>query len=161
MNDEKLENNLRLLGVKPERIGLISLLPLVQVAWADGRIQDAERVLIRQVGEENGLLEPGDESVIAGWLSEEPSAYFHDTAHKVLVELLRRAELPGGLDREAVVGWCWAIAAAAGGILGTRLMAISEAERAALDEIAEILGVDRVPEGWASLNKIAPTEIGP
>ncbi|HHO51491.1 MAG TPA: hypothetical protein ENK18_11600 [Deltaproteobacteria bacterium] len=151
MTDERLEENLRLLGIKADRIGLISLLPLVQVAWADGQIQEAERALLLEIGERHGLIQPGDEAVIATWLSEEPSPYFQDTARKLLLELVRRASLPEGLDRGAVVAWCWAIAAAAGGIFGSRLMAISNEERDALDEIAEALGIVQVPEGWIEL----------
>lgn len=151
MTEEKLEENLRLLGIEPDHIGLVSLLPLVQVAWADGSIQQGERTFILEIGARHGLIRPGDEAVIASWLEEEPSPYFQATARKVLLELVRRAELPGGLDRSAVVGWCWAIAAAAGGIFGSRLMAISNEERDALDEIAEALGVEQVPEGWADL----------
>ncbi|MBX2799279.1 MAG: TerB family tellurite resistance protein [Myxococcales bacterium] len=129
----------------------MSLLPLVQVAWADGRIQDRERELILGVADKHGLLDEHSREMIESWLAEAPSGYFNTTAGQVLAELLRRAKVPAELDREAIAGWCWAIAGAAGGLLGTRLFAISAAERSALDEIGRVLDLDEVPADWAEL----------
>ena len=151
MNDQKLAEAMRVIGIDASNVALVSLLPLVQVAWADGTIQPAERRLIVGLAEKHGLLKDGGAEVVEQWLSEAPSEFVHATARKVFQHLLIRADLPPPIDREGVVGWCWALAGAAGGLFGTRFMAIDGAEHKALDTIAAALGVEEVPDDWMDL----------
>ena len=48
-DDEELTAALTRLGLDATNWRAVSLLPLVEVAWADGRIQVAERKLLTQV----------------------------------------------------------------------------------------------------------------
>ena len=151
MTDDQLTRALDSIGIAAEHVALVSLLPLVQVAWADGRIQPRERELILGLGAKHGLLHPGGEAIVEAWLADAPSQHFHATARKVLAHLATRAELPVALDHQAVVGWCWALASAAGGVFGTRMLAISEGELRAIAEIAASLQIHEIPEGWTDL----------
>jgi len=147
MTGRQLTEALRALGVEAKSCHLVSLLPLVQVAWADGQIQPKERQLILGVGQQFGLLRNGEEQILEEWMREAPSPFFLAHSQRVLLHLAKHALLPGGVDREAVVGWCWALASAAGGLFGTRLMAVSAKEKEVIAQIARQLKVSAVPAG--------------
>lgn len=151
MTNDKLEEALGRLGIDRDRVGLVALLPLVQVAWADGRVQEEERRIVLGLAERHGLLGEEDRAIVETWLAEAPSAWFLDTSTKVVHALAARARLPEGLGQREVVAWCWALATAAGGLFGTSFLAIDTAEREALDRIASALGIGEVPEDWRSL----------
>jgi tellurite resistance protein len=133
-----LQECLRHLGVDRDRVELVALLPLIRVAWADGRIQQAEHKIIIEIATRYDLFGPGDREVVEAWLSEEPSNFFLDTTERVVRELAKLAVFP---DARGIVEQCWALADAAGGLLGTSLFAIDPYERAAIEEMARALGV--------------------
>ena len=68
-----MEGWLKELRVPREAYRVVSLLPLVYVAWADGRIQRSERDLILHIARERGMLDHGGEDALSRWLSEPPS----------------------------------------------------------------------------------------
>jgi tellurite resistance protein len=153
LSDDKLLEALRVLGIDVSNLELVALLPLVRVAWADGVIQDKERSIILRVADRNALLGEAQRAVIEGWLEEAPSPFFIRTAFQVVAELVDRAALPEELGPQEVVTWCWALADAAGGLFGTRMMSISPSEEAALQEIAAALDVDGVPD-WSEYRSL-------
>ena len=89
MDDADLARDLKQLGIDRKTLRALPLLPLVQVAWADGRIQDAERGLIREVARRYGL-EGEERVVLERWLARRPTADEFERARKVLVTLWRR-----------------------------------------------------------------------
>jgi uncharacterized membrane protein YebE (DUF533 family) len=68
-----IEGWLKELRVPREAYRIVSLLPLVYVAWADGKIQSQERNLILSIAKDRGLLENGGEQALERWLSDRPS----------------------------------------------------------------------------------------
>ena len=64
---------LKELHVPREAYRVVSLLPLVYVAWADGKVQGAERNLVLAIARERGLLEHGGAEALERWLTERPS----------------------------------------------------------------------------------------
>lgn len=151
MTNAQLEEALGRLGIDRDRVALVALLPLVHVAWADGEIQPEERALILGIAERHGFVDDGHRRVLVTWLEDAPSPWFFGTAYKVVTALSARAVLPPGLDPREVVAWCWALAAAAGGLFGSSFLAVDAEERIALDQIARGLGVDEVPAHWRTL----------
>lgn len=145
MPRESTTEILQRLGIDADRVELVALLPLVRVAWADGVVQPAERDMIFALAEQHGLLSSADRLVLEGWLSEAPSHYFCDSADRAIADLAESA-LPNDLTGQSIVDCCWELARAAGGLFGTRLMAVSAAERAALEAIAAALGVTDASE---------------
>lgn len=148
MRRERVERALHHLGIPEDRLGLVALLPLVEVAWSDGVVQDEERRMILAVAEKHALIAPEDRAIVEDWLAEKPSGLFLDHARLVIGALAK--ELPEELGRTEVVAWCWALAEAAGGVLGTRFRAVSKEETAALQRIAESLGVTEIKPEWRS-----------
>ncbi|MEQ1508670.1 MAG: hypothetical protein ABMB14_40960 [Myxococcota bacterium] len=134
-------DDLRTLGIDADHLALAALLPLVRVAWADGAIQPAERDRVLELARAHGLLDAAGATIVDGWLAEAPSGLFRATADRVVKQLVDRAALPAGLAPADLVTRCWELAGAAGGLLGTRVLAITGTERQALEEIAEVLGV--------------------
>ena len=58
---------LQVLGFTPETVALLPLVPLVQMAWAEGGVSDAERRLILQFARTRGIEEgSGADRQLAG-----------------------------------------------------------------------------------------------
>jgi tellurite resistance protein len=132
------------LKVPREAYRVVMLLPLIYVAWADGKVQGPERAVILRIAREKGLLDNGGADALERWLSEAPSKAQLKADLKVLNELGRSRESIakdfGADDEQLLLAWCQDVADAAGGLLGLR-SARHDAERAALKTIAATLDV--------------------
>lgn len=152
MNDRELRDALYGLGLDEQSLPAVALLPLVEVAWADGRIQKAERTLILDVARERGGLSPDGEALLETWLRYRPSDRYLNQGRQVLAALAHRGHGEGGVTArtlEEVVALCSEVAEAAGGVFG-RIGAIDPAEKAAINEIASALSLTRRPS-WDDL----------
>lgn len=143
MTDQELIDELRHLGIDRQSHKVVALLPLVQVAWADGTVQRAEAELIRSLATEHGMEEGDGARILETWLTEAPTRDFVNRGRRCLVELARRdgADLGEELQPETleqVVELCEQVARAAGGLFGI-LWTVDERERAAIEQIARAL----------------------
>ncbi|HET9694290.1 MAG TPA: hypothetical protein VFP48_07885 [Steroidobacteraceae bacterium] len=149
-----IEGWLRELKVPREAYRVLSLMPLVYVAWSDGKIQNAERELILRIAREQGLLNDGGEDTLQRWLSDPPSRQQLKANLAVLNELARHdrrlAEGFGADEEQLLLAWCQDVADAAGGLLGLRKPR-SEAETAALKTIAAALDMRNARQWRAAL----------
>lgn len=139
LRDPELVQELEALGFTPQTVPLLPLVPIIQVAWAEGSVTDAERALIVKFARERGI-EPGSaaEEQLAAWLAERPSDDVFARATRLIRAML---DAPPG-DRPALgvadlMRHCEAIAAASGGVLG--FGKISSEERALLAQIEAAL----------------------
>jgi hypothetical protein len=128
MTDDAVLEKLVALGLRGNTIAALSLVPLIQVAWADGAIQDNERVAILQGAHGKGLDQGTDGyELLQTWLSRKPNdelfvaweAYIKALASQLNDEQNR-------LLRNQIVGFAKMVAAAAGGILGFGKVSASE-----------------------------------
>lgn len=123
-------------NISPETITALTLVPLIAVAWADGKIAPEELTAIYSATESAGI-EPGSvcRQLLDAWLTKQPGpelveawkGYIHAlvaTASADTVETLRKDVLDHARK----------IAAAAGGILGVG--SISKTEQAVIDDLA-------------------------
>ena len=140
VSDPSLLEEFVQLGLRAESILALSLMPMVHVAWADGKVSAKERAAILQAAEQAGCTtgSPGHD-LLTSWLSVdalEPTL-FH--AWKGYVHELQKGMSPDGRKalRKNLLDRASQVAKAAGGILG--LASISVKERKALDEIAAII----------------------
>lgn len=149
-----MEGWLRELRVPREAYRVVSLLPLVYVAWADGKIQNSERNVILHIARERGLLDHGGEEALARWLSEPPSKQELKADLAVLNDLARSdrklKEEFGADEEQLLLAWCQDVADAAGGLLGLK-SARTDAENAALKTIARALDVRNATQWRAAL----------
>lgn len=153
MTDAELLDELAALGVDESSWRAVLLLPMVQVAWADGRIQPRELRLLRDVAAAYGLADGPTGVVLERWLTEPPSPEVVARGRAVLVHLAHRhrglgADLPEDL-LDTIQAFCLGVARAAGGLFDV-LFTVDARERAALDEIARSLA-DRSDDLLADL----------
>jgi hypothetical protein len=146
------------LGIDDESLAALALLPLIQVAWADGAVQERERRLILDRATRRGLLAGEGERLLEGWLRFRPSERYFARGRAVLAELCDRAgrtRLPPVAD---LVAWSEEVARQSGGLWGTAWLAVSPEEAAAIREIAEILAhpLSEVPR--ALLEESSPAD---
>ena len=133
-NDEVLDALVEL-SVEPETLVAFTLVPLVEVAWADGEIQPKERDAILKASVERGVAEGSPtHSLLKNWLQTPPDPKLLETWKGYIEELM--ASL-GDRTREhmktGIMGRARAIAEAAGGFLG--VASISAAEKKKLEEL--------------------------
>jgi hypothetical protein len=133
----------------------VSLLPLVYVAWADGKLQKSERDVIRHIARERGFLDHGgDDDALARRLSEPPSKQQLKADLAVLNELARSGrklkEEFGADEEQLLLAWCQDVAGAAGGLFGLK-SARTDAENAARKTIAGALDVRNATQWRAAL----------
>lgn len=139
LNDPALVRELQDLGFTPDTIGLLPLVPLVQVAWAEGGITPAERDLIVRLARSRGIA-PGSaaDNQLTQWMTTRPAdALFARAGGLIRAMLDSGSEQTGDLSVHDLVKHCEAIAAASGGVLGIGRM--SAEERALVAKIAEDL----------------------
>ena len=87
--DEEVLKAMEDLGYKPETLMLIHLIPLVQVAWAEGGVSDRERALIVEAARSRGI-QPGSaaDRHLATLLTERPSDAFFDKTLQAITAML-------------------------------------------------------------------------
>lgn len=128
MTDEAVLDRLVALGLRGNTIAALSLVPLIQVAWADGTIQDNERTAILQGAHGKGLEEGSDGyELLQSWLSRQPGdALF--TAWEAYIKALASQlnDEQNRLLKNQIVGFAKLVATAAGGILGFGKVSASE-----------------------------------
>ena len=128
MSDDAVLDRLVTLGLRGNTIAALSLVPLIQVAWADGTIQDNERTAILQGAHGKGLEQGTDGyELLQSWLKTPPSEDLF-AAWEAYIKALS-AQLNDEQNRllkNQIVGFAKMVASAAGGILGFGKVAASE-----------------------------------
>lgn len=131
------------LGYTAATIRLMPIVPLVQVAWAEGGVTEKERKLLLEIAEARGIeTETPAHDQLIGWLEREPPQEFYENTLRGLRILLQA--IPDDLreaGRESLVEYCTQIAEVSGGILG--FGRISKDERDLIARIAAEIGESR------------------
>jgi hypothetical protein len=141
IHDGELLDKLAALEIRPGSFAALALIPLVEVAWADGQIQDRERRAIFSAAEANGIAR-GSASfeLLESWLTSRPDPRYLAAWGEYIVALCAELDERGraALRRE-ILDRARQIAAAAGGILGIGGR-ISQQEQRVLDELEKAFG---------------------
>lgn len=137
LQDPELLRELQALGFTPDTLSLLPLVPVVQVAWADGGVEAAERTALNKLARARGIAEdsPADRQ-LQEWLSFRPSdAVFASAARLIRAVLEGQGPELAGLTADDLVKYCEHIASASGGIFGF-IKRVSPDERELLTAIA-------------------------
>jgi len=133
--DPGLVSQLTALGVRGDTLAALTLIPLVEVAWADGRMEPSERDAVMGGAEACGI-DPGSPSaaLLRGWLDDRPGPELIDVWQRLIEALCASLsyEARTRLER-AIVGRARDVAESAGGVLG--FGAISSEEEQVLDAL--------------------------
>lgn len=138
ITNEELLDKLITAGVHAETLAALSLIPLVAVAWADGKIQDEEREATLKAAEQSGLR-PSDDAytLLAGWLDNPPGDGLLESWKSYTRELHSSMEpAMSAILKKELLGRAEGIAESAGGFLG--LGSISAEERQVLQELESV-----------------------
>jgi tellurite resistance protein len=131
---------IKALGFDGDSARVFDLLPLVHVAWADGKIQRGERAAILKVLASRGVERDSEAfRTMESLLEEKPSDAFMRESLSVL------REVTGGLGERAssIVDLCIQVAASAGGFLGLKLgQKIGDEEKKQIETVLHSLGPD-------------------
>ena len=138
MDDDAVLEKLMDMGLSAETITALSLVPLLKVAWADGEVQEQERIAILQGAKGKGIEEdsPGAE-LLAGWLDQKPDRKLYEAWADYIKTL--RSELSdeqSQILRTQVTRFALTVAEAAGGFMGFR--SVSKEEKDALEWIESV-----------------------
>jgi hypothetical protein len=121
-----------------ETVAAISLTPLVEVAWADGKLDSKERTAVLKAASDYGLKKT-DVSylLLQGRLGERPGQELLET-WKAYVKLLSKALDKDTLStlRGEIMARARQVAEASGGILGLGAK-VSKVELAVLDDLEQ------------------------
>lgn len=137
--DEEILQDLQDLGYTPETVSLLHLVPLVQMAWAEGGVSGRERELIVEAARARGIEagSPAD-ALLTQWLTTRPSELMFERNLRAIRAILEsRPESEREASRNDLLSTATAIAEASGGMLGFR--AVSAEERAVLARISQEL----------------------
>ena len=137
-NDDVLRD-LQDLGYTPETVMLLHLVPLIQIAWAEGGVTQQERGLIVKAARSRGITagSPADQQLDL-WLAQRPSGeLFEKTLRAIRTILQAQPDDVRAASEKDLLSLASAIATASGGIVGFR--AVSDEERQILAHISEEL----------------------
>lgn len=138
LSDPDLLNELLDLQIESQTLAALTLIPLVEVAWADGTVSQAEKESILQAAHSVGISE-GSESheILGNWLSEPPGPELFK-AWKDYVQALCETLTAEGCQtlREDVIGRVHRVAEATGGFLGL-IDNVSPLERKVMEKLEE------------------------
>lgn len=135
-DDAAIVDRLEQLGFNGESIKVLDVLPLIHIAWADGRIQKSERALILSIVEQRGIPPRSDASLLVEALLEaRPSETFLAESLALLVDLAAKT----GANKDDVVDLCAKVAEAGGGLLSFGAKT-TDSERALIKDVASALG---------------------
>jgi len=139
IQDPDLLRDIEALGFDVDKLPLLPIVPILQVAWADGEISPEERKLIVDVARSRAIAEgsPADRQ-LAEWLDRCPSPGQFARADRLVAAMLAvYSDATQDLSAADLVKYCESVANASGGILG--FGKVSAGERAAIEKIQEAL----------------------
>jgi tellurite resistance protein len=141
-NEEILEA-LEELGYDHETVRLLHLMPVIYIAWADGKMRDKERRGILEVARLAGISEGSKADERLGNLIESaPSDEVWEASFLAIQAVLRAGDKEKVEHmRKNVLSYCESIASLSKGLFGLELLGTG-AERAALERVTRELGVE-------------------
>jgi len=138
IQDEAVISSLVDLEIGPDTWTALSLIPLIEVAWADGVLEDKERRAILEAATDAGIR-PGKASyeLLETWLGEKPDGRLLEVWGEYVVGIAGRLDESGKRTlRDEIIGGARRVAEAAGGILGFGSK-ISSEEQAVIDRLEQ------------------------
>ena len=136
ITDETVLRHLVALNIEADTLTALTMVPLVQVAWADGDVDEKERAAILEAAGKVGVEEgsPGAD-LLNEWLKFKPDREVLQVWKEYVGALSRTLPAEESVAlRAALLTLSRAVARASGGVLGFGSK-VSKAEQAVLDEL--------------------------
>lgn len=142
LQDPAVLKELQDLGFTPDTVVLLPLVPVLEMAWAEGGITPAERDLIVQLARRWNIAEgSAADGQLSAWMSSRPAPSVFAHAGRLAAAMLASGsdQVTTGLTADDLVAYCEKIAAASGGLFGLRIGSVSSEEKSLLARIASDL----------------------
>jgi len=135
MMEPVLVDRLADMGIAADTITALTLIPLVEVAWADGRMDEPERLAVLAGAEAVGIARASASfELLRIWLADPPGPEVRLAWQEYIRTVCEELSVEGRLRlRAAIVGRARNVASAAGGFLG--LGAVSRTEERVLEAL--------------------------
>jgi hypothetical protein len=136
LSDEAVIGELTALGIRAETLAALTLIPLVEVAWADDHLDAKERRAVLVGAESTGMAKQSpSHGLLRLWLERRPAPELMNAWRRFIGALCEELGAEGRKRlRESLLGHARAVALAAGGLRGET--AISPQEEAMLAALA-------------------------
>jgi hypothetical protein len=133
-------------GFRPSNVALLDVMPLVELAWADGRVSPRERQIVTAAAARRRDVRGSAHTQLAWWLAERPP----ESTFRACRNTLRRAmrSLAGSAAARMRVTLETEISlmtSSAGGLLDTEAL-VPEAQRTILLHLLADLGMHDLPD---------------
>ena len=137
IRDEAVLRRLAGLGILADTLAALTLIPLIEVAWADGEMDAKEREAVLSGAESSGISrESPSYGLLQIWIEDPPAPDLVDAWREYIGTLSREfSDEQADHLRDNILGRARAVAEAAGGFLGLGPK-ISKEERAVLENLA-------------------------
>jgi len=141
IKDDAFVDRVMALGISPETVVTLRLVPLVFVAWADGGIDSREREAITKAAEEHGVAaNETAHKLLDTWLAKQPDEKILSMWKGYIKRIWPRFTADEQWElRQNLLRSAREVAEAAGGFLGLTSK-ISAEERKVLDEFEAVVG---------------------
>lgn len=131
------------LGFDTETARVLPLVPIIQMAWADGKVTNRETAKVVELAEKFGIAEnTAAANFLHMLLAEQPSNLFFERVNAVIARLVDEAPSEE-INRESILDWSTAVAESSGGFFGLT-DPISKEEKELLAQFAQTFGVKTV-----------------
>ncbi len=135
IHNAKVLDKLIELEVSPQILSSMAVVPLIEVAWADGKVDAEERRALLAAAESKGVAKCSvDHALLENWLQHRPPAKLLDAwMHYIsgLCEIMSREERRA--FQHDLLGRARKVAEASGGLLG--MAKVSDKEQAVLKKM--------------------------
>ncbi|MHC4875068.1 MAG: hypothetical protein ACYTGL_01135 [Planctomycetota bacterium] len=139
IRDQQLLQELIDLGITAENLLVLWLVPLTQVAWADGSIDGNERKAVEEAMAEQGFAADSPAwKLLESWLDHPPSENVLEAWREYAVTLIQHTNPDQRVQlKHELLGRARDVARAAGGVFN--LGSVSKAEEAVLRQIEDVV----------------------
>lgn len=128
-------------GFRPSTVSLLDLLPLVELAWADGSISPRERRVLVSAAARRPAVRGQAHTQLTHWLSERPSEEVFRVSRRALRDWLTRADAGVATQtRDTLLAESTLVLSDDGGLLGGETPLTPEQQRL-LSDLAADLGL--------------------
>jgi hypothetical protein len=136
IDDDVLLARLAELGIRPETLAALTLIPLIETAWADGVMHARERAAVLRGASTSGIaVESASYRLLELWTLERPAPEIVSVWREFIAAIAKSlTERERAALRAKVIGRAWSVASAAGGFLDATPN-VSPEEHALLDSL--------------------------
>jgi len=140
VEDHVLRDELLAAGFDADKARALFILPLIDVAWADGRVQDEERKEILSFVEQRGIEKnSGAFRLVSGWLETKPTDRSYQRATELLAPIVTEIQKKNPDLKDWILKASTQVAEATGGLFGFGLKMTSKEEQAVIEKLAKKL----------------------